>query len=652
MKNAPFKYVGKRLKKIYKWEQFQPTKEWVEQNVVLNSDTSPITGPMKLKYTPHLIEMFDDYDRHDVWMQVLMVSSQTSKTTYEFCCASKSLDKDVAPGQLMIPTASGIPKYLSKKLNPFMNGVKSVKAKMIDYTTTEKLRNRGAELRVAGGGLSVTGSSTGERKSLSVKNYFADEIGEFEEGAIDESIERTKAYELFFRKIILASTQVSPKDEINRKYKSCETKKEWELACPHCGEYAYYTHNELKWLEKHDYMKEHNIHDEQEIDYPAYKAIAILSASLECPHCKQRFGTEQRNTQLLTKKYRWNITEGSKGGKTIGYKANALSMYFTTLESIVKLIIEAKYEAETPSVILDKIYRGYLNDFYKQDTTNTNSNDILLLGNKLSERTIPKDVFRIYMGIDTQKDHFWYVIRAYCYGNVSHNVLHGRAETTGDLEILMGMKFEDAEGNKQGIDKVGIDRQGIKERTVEVDAWVASIVVNQGVEDFLFPTMGIQKDSSLRPVIVTTLEKDLTTGERRTTPLKALKLNNTILKNELQNTINRSIAKEKGVEEAQEFSTRLFYINQTTVDAANDREYSISTDYERQITSEEYIYKIDEKTGAVAKEKTWEKKKDGRNNHYWDCEVICTALSIMDQVNHAQKPDDSTVGLMLDKLLS
>ena len=643
MSHTPLTYVGKRLKKVYRWENFQPTKEWVEENVELKSDTAAMSGPMRLKRTPHLIEMFDDYDRPEVWKQVLKVSSQTQKTTYIFCCAAKALDKEVAPAQLMIPTAKNIPRYLDKKLNPFMNGVKSVKSKMIDYTSTEKLRNRGAELRVAGGGLSVTGSSPGDRKSLTVKYFFADEIGEFDDGAVSEAEERTKTYERFFRKIILASTQVSPTDEINREFNACETKKRFEIQCPYCEKFFYPDHTNIKYMQKHEYAKEKGI-EEAEIDFSSYQIEAVETTRLECSHCKSKMTTKERDQQIFSSKVGWHVFAGPKDGKSIGYEANAITMYLTTLESLAALLIKAE-EADNKQAILDKIHRGYFNNFYRPEIEETETEDILLCTNGLPEMVVPEDTYRIYMGIDTQKDHFWYTIKAFEYGGNNHTIAYGRAETTSDLEAIMGWRFKTKNGQERGVDKVGIDRQGIKERTIEVDAWVTDLVVRQGLEDFIYPTIGQSGKGVLRPFIEFKLELDMTSGERRKTPLKALKLNTNLLKTELSTTIQRSIKKSRGEEGTEEWTEKLYFINQTTIDRAMERNAagikSVSTDYERQMTAEEYVYKIDKKTGRAAKEQTWEKKNESVDNHYWDCEVICMAFAMKDQVYSTKKPNDT-----------
>jgi hypothetical protein len=1038
-------YSGVRLKKIYKWTPFKSTSEWVEENVKLDSASSPISGNMRLKYTPHVIEVFEDRDRPEVYKQVLMWSSQTAKTVTLFNMVAKELDTDPTPCQLMIPTSTAIPRYLDKKLNPFLNGIKSLKSKTMDYTSTEKLRNRGSEIRVAGGGLSVTGSSRGDRKSLSIKYFYADEIAEFEAGAVSEAIERplalntpiptpkgwstmgklsvgdfvfdengnateilkvtdekdgvecfditfstgetitcdgdhewvvevvrggtdnrlyvpevieardlykktftkkgtiktqlymrikskykleytekslpiepytlgvwlgdgtqsnnyitshiddvyeineyiqndgfrtlikdvnnrptikqiiidsayyegieckyghnveevgrvrlnrtkeglcsecfknypkyknkdkfsnfttklldlgllrrkgvknqgkfipedyllgsrhqrlellrglmdtdgtcgktdgrcsivtkysrladeitelcislglkvnrrvdvhnkkdyykisfmtyddlvpfklkrkinninklsgkksqphyrdyiyiksikptesvkvkcirvknkshqflcgktmipthnTKSYSKFFRKILLVSTMESPNDEINTQYESCDIHKQFEIQCTYCGEFFYPESKDLKYLSIEQYKKP----VETKLEQATYKNKALSSVRLECPSCSGHMTSEDRDRQLLNDNHRWKITKGDEKGLSIGYKANALAMFFTPLEDIVELLIDAKF-SPIEGVILDKIYRGYFNEFYETDTEEVDKNDILLLSNKLEQKVIPKDTYKLYLTIDTQKTGFWFKITAVEYGVILNTVYHGFVETFDELELLMGYRFKDEDNNVYIVDKTMIDRMGIPERTAEVDAWIEHLIVKEGMEGKIYPTMGVQNDASGRLWYYTTLTKDVTTGDRKKTPIEAVKLNNTLLKNELQSYIDRSIKKVKGEDGYENAKNRLFYINETIVQDAESRDRSLSTDYERQMTSEHYIYAVHPKTGTVATKKTWEKLNNSIDNHLWDNSVQAVACALMDNVSLAQKPADDDFDNALNMITS
>ncbi|MCK5343180.1 MAG: phage terminase large subunit family protein, partial [Candidatus Heimdallarchaeota archaeon] len=327
--------------------------------------------------------------------------------------------------------------------------------------------------------------------------------------------------------------------------------------------------------------------------------------------------------------------------------ANALGMYFTSLETMADEVIQAEQTGNYET--LAQVYLDYFNEYYDLQTETVEKNEILTLSNGLKSKTLPKDTYRVYMGIDTQKDHFWYVIDSYSYGNISNTVMHGRVETTGELEIIMGLQFDTEDGRKMGIDRVGVDRLG--NRTTEVDAWVEHLIVNEGLEDFIYLTMGFSGSSSIKPFEEFTLIKDLTTNERRAKPLKGFKLNNKLLKNSLNSRITRTIKKVKGDDEdAQDFETKLFYINQDIVDIAEATEKSITTDYENQMTSEEYIRKR-QKNGTYAKEESWEKKaKGGKHNHIWDCHVTCEGFSVMDNISSVKKPSNDSVLDLLDDL--
>jgi len=645
----PLKYVGKRLKSAYKWIPFVPTVTWAEKNVYLNPDTSPITGLINFKYSPHLVEVFNDFDKTHVWKQILNFSTQSGKTLAQQIAMAKALDTDPCRMQWAIPVGSKLGEYIEEKIEPFLRGVKSVKKKMEDYISKEKLRDKRTLIRIPGGGCAFTGTSASEKRSRSVRYIFMDEVALFEAGSFVELEGRTKASEKFFRKVMAVSSRKQDGDELDIAYASCETIKEWHTVCKKCNHNWLAGSNDLKWITPKEYREKFNVPD-GEIDISKYKQEALKDVYLECPNCSHHIKSHEKDQQILDGKYRFVIIQGNENGKTIGYRANALAMFLTTFETIASMAIEDSMKGNIEG--LTQIYIDYFNEFYEREMDTTSKNDILLLSNGLRGRIVPKDHYRVYMGIDTQKDHFWYTVVVYCYGNKSHTLMYGRAENTGDLEVIMGLQFDGEDGKKHGIDRVGIDRMGIKERTIEVDAWVEYLIVHEGLQDFIYPTMGVSKDSTMRPFVEVEIDKDLTTGERRKTPLKALKLNNLLLKNELHNSITRNIKKSKGEEEYQDIDTRLFFINQDMVDFAEAQETSLSTDFERQMTSEIFEHKVDKKTGKVAKEPTWEKKHENIDNHYWDCYVICTALALKDHINSVQKPKDASVSDLMKGILS
>src|SRR5690606_19035622 len=52
-------------------------------------------------------------------------------------------------------------------------------------------------------------------------------------------------------------------------------------------------------------------------------------------------------------------------------------------------------------------------------------------------KVVPAWASRIVMTVDTQKDHFWFVVRAWGAGFRSRRLHHGRVATFEELSVLM-----------------------------------------------------------------------------------------------------------------------------------------------------------------------------------------------------------------------
>ena len=656
---SALRYIGERIRKIHKWDKDIATKDWVEQNVYLNSDASPKSGYVDLSVTPHLVELFDDFDRPEVSDIAVESASQNAKTLYLMSLNAKIQCTEPCPIQWMTPTKDAIAKYISEKVEPFNKGVKTYIEKLEDFKADEGIRGKREIKKVAGGSTVYTGTTRTERKSLTIKVWIGDEVAEFPKGSVTEATERTKTYEKFFPKRIAASTIESPEDELHQMAKSCTAIKEFQYICKKCKKTFWAGNKTLKYITKADYLKLKNV-NESKYNKEDHKDMAKKSGHVECPHCKHKITNDEKDkmvkesskivngTRVMTGKgMKFVYIKGGPKDTKIHARMNSLVSWFVSFGTIIEKLIDA----EDDEVELDKVYRGWFSEFYDSQEKNTNDNEILLLGNALPEWIIPEDTFKIYMGVDTQKDHFWYKIMAYCYGNVAHVVSAGRVETFDQLETLFSALYCDKNGREYIVDRLGIDRQGIPERTNEVDAWVIKMTkyygIGMGDEPRIFLSMGFAELPANRSHMVYDHVRDIG-GYRDKEPIKAIKISNLYLKNTLYSQINRTIMKEKGDEEAQDFVKKLFYINQDIVDNAAPAGESISTDYERQMTAEEYIKKRN-KQGKLADKETWENPHQ-RDNHLWDCAVICTAFAEMDFINNVEKPSDISVSDMLDSI--
>lgn len=634
-----FRYRGSRLKEAYKREKKLTTKEWFESQIIINNaQVSPITGQFSTKYSPHLIKLMELWDIPKNREFYAKWSSQAAKSFFLVGLSAKRLDTEPANILYMQPIKHDLPKIVDVKMDPLLKCMPRLWSKFEDYKVREAVRSKRAIKPVAGGNLIVSGSSVKERKSLTVPMIIFDEAAEFENGTIAEAKDRIKTFTKFFPKIFGASTIVHPHDEICTAFDSCQAILEWRFICPTCGENFLQGSDTFKYTKVWEFAQQLQIPIE-EINGSDYLEEAKRSVHVECPHCYAKIKNADKDRMIFNGGMDWFFLRGDESATSFGLSMNSLGSYFITFETLVEELVKADDVYER----VEKIYRSWFNEFYERKVDTVEANDLLLLGNGLEKWTVPEDTIRIYMGVDTQKDHFWWEVKAYCYGKTSHSIAHGRAETFGDLEKIweIGQDLVTEHGEVLYIDKLGIDRRGFNQdgvkRTNEVDEWVRKMthLWRRGDENRIYATEGEPHLTGDKPYIIQTRKDE--TDNRVKVDIKVVKLSNIYLKTAIRTAMSNTIQRRKSEFPEDYDGTTQFYVNQTTIDA--DALGTTSISYTRQISAEVYDFDRD-KNGKLATERTFINPKQA-DNHIFDTSVICEAFAQKDQVYMERKPDNS-----------
>lgn len=633
------------------WKEEEGTVEWCRDNIYLNQDVTPYTGMISFEKTPWIEEILEDWDEEHIEQFNIMASTQVGKTTIEFCCISKELDTDPCMMQLTIPTDDGVGDFVKTKFDPFFRGIKSLQLKMDLYKTEEKLRQKGAIKEVSNGMLFILGNTDKNRRSKTVKKIFIDEAALFGKGHIKELIGRTKFFEKTGRKIFIVSSRKYKNDEIEIAYENSYCKKELQILCRGCNEFFYPTSKHFKYMSQQEY-KEKYLLDTIE-NFNNYKREGKETAHVLCD-CGHKTTSEDLEDLVREKQVRLKIIEGKSEDTIYGYKLNALATALTKYSTIAEGLIEAGDDPQE----LQTIYQDYFNETYEFNFIEKEQSDMLLLGNGLKEWQVPQNAYKIYMGVDTQRDHFWVEVKVYCYGSIVHTIYASRVETFAEIEDIWiaGQYLLDEAGNIQMISKMGIDRRGFNQsgvrRTDEVDEFVAYMVkkYKNGDENRIYATEGHPSLSGDKPFAIVN-SKDYSSN-RNKLDIKIVKTSNIYLKNSINLKIQRTIAKAKAETESDEgfnYEAKLFYINQDIIDA--EMKGTVSTSYTRQINAEVYDYGRNPKTGKIDTEKSWINPKQ-TDNHFFDTSVICETFAEIDKVSLQRKTESTGIAKALGSLSS
>lgn len=652
----PFSYMSEKIISSLVWSEELSTARWCEENIYLGRLVTPYQGMMSFDRTPWIREILDDWDKTWIEQYNIMASTQVGKTTIEFCCITKELDTDPCMMSLAVASDKEIPGLLRKKINPFFEGIRTLQDKMQIYVSDEKKRTLDAIKQVPGGMWVILGNTEKNRKGDSVQKIFMDEVSLFAKGDVKEWIGRTKFYEKTGRKIFIISSRDHEEDEMEINYENSYCKKSLMIECQGCKEYFY------PGSEHFVYMTEKEYKDINEIEIIEnrndYKREAILTAHVEC-ECGHKTTSQGLEDLIRNKKVKLVVTEGSEDDTIYGYKLNALATGLTKYSTIAEALIEAGSDFTE----INRIYKDYFNEIYKEDHASVASTDVVSLSNGYEEFIVPDDTIGLYMGVDSQKGYYWVTIIAIEYGIKSHLVWCGRVEDESTIEAFMDREYFHQDGTKynQGIRRAYHDWQGYKTPKKEIltnddtGEVIESTVLDmpQRVKEFALRMMekyganqdGLERYYAVRgeqfiandePFKYTTTSV-IIPGYKEERKVKSLRINTTAMKSAFMSSLVRNIAKVNAKDEedlAFSYEERLHFINETLADKLKNRKKAINTDYDRQITSETYTNHLNDK-GKPSPYKYWDGNRD---NHFLDTNSYIQVAIYQDNLTSMRKP--------------
>ena len=657
--NPLFTFMSDTISSAYKWIEDMPTVEWLKENVYLSGEVSPNPGYMTFDNYPWAEQIINDADKDHIETLVIMASTQTSKTTITFGILAKMLDDGSTMIILAIPTDDGVGDFNSSKLDPFLNGIKTLKKKIKNFAQEEKARLKGATKRVSGAILFILGNTPKNRRSKTAQGLFIDEAALFDKGHIEEWIGRTKSFEDKGRKIVISSSIMASDDEIVVQHNKTYCKKELMVQCPSCDNTFYPTSKHFYYMTQAEYKK---LYDLEKIDnITPYKREATKTACIVCD-CGYKIDDKEIRSLIRRKKVNMVIVDGLESDISYGYKLNALCTGITKYSTMADALIDAGDDED----VLSTIYRDYFNEVYEKSSKVVLSNDIHLLGNGLEEFIIPKDTIGLYMGVDSQKDHYWVVIKAVTYMLNTHVVWCGRVEDLSSIEEFMDRRwyYEDGKQYTQGIRRTFQDWQGYRETNEVISdetgeiTYERTIDIPQQVKEFAYKMSekyGLDKEEKERfyatrgesflsnDALYNFVNTQIEVGRKKTArKLKTIKMGVVGLKSIFMSSVVRSVAKAKAQEgdEAYEFEGRMHFINQTLADSLANRTKILDTDYDRQITSQIFTYG----KSPNGKRHTYKSWVDvTKHDHFLDCNVEAHIGILMDNLASVQKPTDAPV---------
>jgi phage terminase large subunit GpA-like protein len=100
---------------------------------------------------------------------------------------------------------------------------------------------------------------------------------------------------------------------------------------------------------------------------------------------------------------------------------------------------------------------SWLAEPWEQTEVKMDSDKVFERKSEYEDGVVPDDTQLITAGVDVQKDHFYYTIRAWGRSLTSWNIAHGIAETWDQIENIMNFPFQDRQGNEYQVNLCAVD---------------------------------------------------------------------------------------------------------------------------------------------------------------------------------------------------
>ncbi|HWQ30678.1 MAG TPA: phage terminase large subunit family protein [Negativicutes bacterium] len=551
--------------------------DWSDRYRILDSKTSSEPGTWNTNRTPYLREIMNAFLDPDIEEIIFMKATQIGGTEGLNNIVAYVIAQDQSPTLIVYPTLN-LAEFTSKnRIQP-----------MIELSPELKVRYRSIESKMTElqfDGMYVVLSGANSPSSLSsrpIRYLFMDEVDKYPTNSGKEADprslarERTKTFP-HNKKIFQTSTPTIKSGPINQEFENADAQKRYYIPCPHCGHYQTFRFKQLKW--------------NNEIKEPEE---AAKTAYYECEECKGIITDSHKMEMVRNGEWRY---EKNNGTKKTAYHISAFYSPWLRFGDIAYEFLRSK---DYPELLMNFV-NSWLAEPWEQTEIKMDSDKVLERQSEYDEGVVPDGALLITAGVDVQRDHFYYTVRAWGTSLTSWNIAHGVVSAWSDIEEIMNIQYQNRNGQAFQVNLCAVDSG---DRTDEVYDFC---VYNQ---DWAVPVKG-----SSRPLLARYSMSTIDKVNSKAFGMRLYIVDGAQYKNMIAGRLNRPNGQGSWM-----------VFNEC------DREYA------DQICSEE---KVLEKRGGRDIE-VWKPKTSHAANHYLDAEVYAALAADLLHVRYIQEGSEQS----------
>jgi len=447
--------------------------QWAEKHRVLTAGKTHHPGKWSNSIAPYLSGIMDSVNIPGVSSISVAKPSQigVSEATRNICGYFASRYSD--PVALVLPNQSKGRTIVQDFIFPLFTNTKC-----LSELLTSRIRDlKSEEIRLLNGfclHLMWAGSPT-SLASVPIRVVINDEIDLFETFTGSEmdpvqlSTVRTTSYG--DRGLVInLSTPTTREGRIIQLVESADYKFNYVVPCPHCGQYQRLVFDNLKWEKETD----------ESTEQLARRLKHNNAVWYECSFCKQRIEPAHRDE--IVRRGKWSSVCGTYDDITkierlprrtsLGFYCGGLECLWLQWGDLASEFLSTKNTMEGLYNFRTKRLGEVFEHAVKKLPRNIFESKCQRA--KLPEGKLPDNAVALIAGVDSQKDSFYLVLRAFAAGYPlrSQRVFHTRVQTFEDIErVCFRTQWGYANGNIETriVDLLTIDTGGSRFDDVDGD---------------------------------------------------------------------------------------------------------------------------------------------------------------------------------------
>lgn len=543
-------------------------------------------GRLSLNRTPYLRGILDAAIDPQVEEIVFVAGTQVGKTTLQEILLGYWIDVDPGPCLVVKPSEESASEYIKERIRPILAASPVLAAHLSDRPTDNTLSSIKLDSMPIYFGWAGSPQSLASRPCRYVLPDEVDKYPPFsgrEADPVSLARERTATFR-HRRRVILSSTPTVRTGAIWTAYEGCGDKRWYWVPCSHCGEYQRLIWAQVKWprINEQDKIKRADIIEQDRL------------AWYECQTCKARIEDSRKPKMLEAGNW---VSEGREidrsgrisgdrvASKRVGFHLSSLYSPWRTFAEMAGEFIRA--EGDLPATM------NFRNSRLAEPFEERGSSREPTLVRQKSEaaknfgragmhRVVPSWAVLLLATADVQKDHIYWIVTAWGYGQKSKRIAVGVSPTLEDSYSQVFSPSIDFTAETGGVVYVQTITYDAKYRKDEVTKFAQSdpnrIHLSQGNPHYFGP-IAEQKIEKASGVVIWKI--------------------NTM---QSKDTLHRLMTDPNDPTHWQAYP-------------------NIGDEYCSHMASEHKIIDPQKKTW------TWVPKTSGQPNHWWDCEANATAIA-------------------------